>query len=305
MQHGLARGIGLALLGYIVCAMATLADSVFTIEDPPVDFEVVDAEPFDGVGDNGPFPTFNDALVGTEGECRSMAEFDISPFGIPPGEVISAARFEVRITDVDVFGLGVDGETPENLVVDGYIGNGIAELSDFEAGDGRLLDQVATPEPWIGEIVAFDVTAFVSELVDSHESFVGLTVRAGSFGGLMMEERSGFPRLTIETLLPGAVGEDDAPAASLALRIAPNPFTGLTRIEYRIPGANAGPAVLAIHDAAGRLVRTWQKADQGGDTGSLWWDGLDQGGVAVPDGVYFWRVETGSFRAVRRVTLVR
>ena len=31
-----------------------LADSVFTIEDPPVDCEVVDAEPFDGHGNNGP-----------------------------------------------------------------------------------------------------------------------------------------------------------------------------------------------------------------------------------------------------------
>jgi hypothetical protein len=37
---------------------------IFTIENPPVDFEVVDAEPFDGFGDNGPYSTFNDALLG-------------------------------------------------------------------------------------------------------------------------------------------------------------------------------------------------------------------------------------------------
>ena len=74
------------------------ATTIFTIENPPVDFEVVDADPFDGFGDNGPYSTFNDALLGTLGECRSMAEFDISPFSVPPGEYINAATFEVIIT---------------------------------------------------------------------------------------------------------------------------------------------------------------------------------------------------------------
>jgi len=114
--------------------------TIFTIENPPIDFEVVDAEPFDGFGDNGPYSTFNDALLGTLGECRSMAEFDISPFSVPPGEYISSATLEVMITAIEIYGLGVNGETPESLAVDGYVGNGLQELSDFEAGDGNLLD---------------------------------------------------------------------------------------------------------------------------------------------------------------------
>ena len=187
-----------------------LADSVFTIEDPPVDCEVVDAEPFDGFGDNGPYSTFNDALLGTLGECRSMAEFDVSPFSVPPGEFISAATFEVRITAIDVFGLGVDGETPDSLAVDGYVGNGIAELSDFQAGNGNLLDLVATPDPWVGQVLSFDVTSYVTDLVEAEESFVGLTVRAETeeIGGLMMEEDDdpAFPKLTIQTIPePGAL----------------------------------------------------------------------------------------------------
>ena len=129
-----------------------------------------------------------------------MAEFDISPFTVPPGEFISAATFEVRITDIDVFGLGVDGETPESLAADGYVANGLAELSDFQAGSGNVLDSVATPTPWVGQVVSFDVTSFVTDLVNAQEPFVGLTVRAETFGGLMMEEGAGFPRLTIETI---------------------------------------------------------------------------------------------------------
>lgn len=184
------------------------ADSVFVIEDPPVDFEVVDADPFDGRGDNGPYSTFNDALLGTLGECRSMAEFDISPFRIPPGEFIYSATLEVQITEIEIYGLGVEGQTPESLAVDGYQADGLAELSDFEAGDGNLLDSVPTPNPQIGDLLTFDVTRFVSDAVAAGWQFVGLTVRAETFGGLWVTEGGVYPKLTIRTGIPGDINHD-------------------------------------------------------------------------------------------------
>ncbi len=198
------------------------ATTIFTIENPPVDFEVVDADPFDGFGDNGPYSTFNNALLGTLGECRSMAEFDISQFSIPPGEFISMATFDVMITDIDIFGLGVDGETPDSLAVDGYVGNGLSELSDFEAGDGNVLDSVDTPDPQIGQVLSFDVTSFVIDLVNAHEQYIGLTIRAETFGGLQVEEGGVFPKLTIETIpepepdldCEGSLSWTDVPAGS-------------------------------------------------------------------------------------------
>ena len=63
-----AAGIGVAL-ALSIPGSASVANygrrAEFTIENPPVDFEVIDAEPFDGFGDNGPYSTFNDALLGT------------------------------------------------------------------------------------------------------------------------------------------------------------------------------------------------------------------------------------------------
>ena len=172
--------------------------TIFTIENPPVDFEVVDADPFDGIGDNGPYSTFNDALLGTLGECRSMAEFDISPFTIPPETFIIIATFEVIITEIDVYGLGVDGETPDSLAVDGYVGNGLEELSDFEAGDGNILDSIDIPDPHIGQVLSFNVTSFVTDLINAQEQYVGLTIRAETFGGLWVTEGDVYPKLTIE-----------------------------------------------------------------------------------------------------------
>lgn len=198
------------LLALFFGGAAALADSTFTIENPPVDFEVVDAEPFDGIGDNGPYSTFNDALLGTLGECRSMAEFEISPFSVPPGEIIYRATFDVRITAIEIYGLGVNGETPESLAADGYIANGVDELSDFQAGDGNVLDSVATPNPQIGDVLSFDVTLFVRDAVAAQQHFVGLTVRAETFGGLWVGEGDVYPRLTIETGIPGDVDHNGA-----------------------------------------------------------------------------------------------
>ena len=227
MSHVISRrSAGLFLVLQFAVA-GTFAESTFTIENPPVDFEVVDAEPFDGVGNNGPYSTFNDALLGTLGECRSMAEFDISSFTVPAGEFIYAATFEVRVTATEIYGLGVNGETPASLAADGYIGNGVAELSDFQAGDGNVLDAVDTPHPQIGDIVSFDVTGFVSEVVALEESYVGLTVRAETFGGLWVGEGGAYPTLIIRTGIPGDLDHDgDVDLSDLAQLLANYGMTG-------------------------------------------------------------------------------
>jgi hypothetical protein len=202
MKYAIGSAIGFLLLSGFAWGPPAMADSIFTIEDPDVDFEVIDYDPWDGHGDVGPFYTFNDALIGTEGEIRSMAEFDLSGFTVPPGEFISDAMFEVRITTIDVFGMGVDGDIPSGLAVDGYLGNGVDELSDFEAGDGNQLDSLPISDPQIGDILRFSVTPFITDLVNAGETWAGLTLRAESFGGLMFEEGQGYPRLTIQTAVP-------------------------------------------------------------------------------------------------------
>jgi hypothetical protein len=298
--------IGLMLLAFAAWAATAPAQSLFTIDDPPVDFEVVDAEPFDGIGDNGPYATFNDALLGTLGECRSMAEFDISAFILPPGEVIASATLEVMITAIEIYGLGVDGETPEYLAVDGYVGDGVAELADFQAGDGNLLDTVLTPAPYVGQVVSFDVTPFVTEVVAVGETYVGLTVKAGTFGGLWVTEGNGYPRLTIETQPdPSGVARTDIPAGLVLRQNVPNPFTSETRIDYAVPRGAADPVVISVYDASGRLVRTLKDGPEGPGTHSVFWDGRDRSGKAAPSGVYFCRLSCGGMSETRRILLVR
>jgi hypothetical protein len=190
-----------AVMGLCLSLLATEKAKAATFTfDPTITFEVGDGfftEPFDGRGDaDAVFPgNFDTVVLGTLGEAAEFAEFDISGFSIPAQEVITSATFQTRISSLQVGGLGVNfGENPDSLGVRGYVGNGIAEASDFQAG--TLLDTVDISSASVGQLLSFDVTAFVQNLVSNDDSFVGFGVRAQDFGGLALER---FPTLTIAT----------------------------------------------------------------------------------------------------------
>ena len=188
--------IGIAA-GLMVAAGAS-AQSEFVLLDPPVDFEVIDMNPFDGFGDTGPFSTFNTIGLCPQGDVREMAEFDLSGVSIPNGEVVVEATFEVQVNSIHVEGLGVEnGNTPDQLSVYGYVGDGLEGIPDFEAG--RLLDSADTSNPFEGQIISFDVTAFVGDLVQSQERYAGMAIRGDEIGLIAIIENGTFPRLTIRS----------------------------------------------------------------------------------------------------------
>jgi len=83
----------------------------------------------------------------------------------------------------------------------------------------------------------------------------------------------------------------------------PNPFGGSdgTTIHYSL----AAPAKihLMILDATGRLVKTLVQEGSAGQN-RLHWDGTDNSGRAVTNGVYFYSIDTGAFSARKKMVLV-
>ncbi|MFN8176923.1 MAG: FlgD immunoglobulin-like domain containing protein [bacterium] len=88
-------------------------------------------------------------------------------------------------------------------------------------------------------------------------------------------------------------------SAAAAVRCAPNPFRDATSLTFASPRAAAGP--VTIHDVAGRCVRTLRTD---GDA-SLVWDGRDARGLAVPAGVYYWRLGSGADTRTGSIVRVR
>ena len=102
----------------------------------------------------------------------------------------------------------------------------------------------------------------------------------------------------------GVTDAPPAPApAALALTAYPNPFNPRTTLRLKL--ARSGTARLAIHDAAGRLVRTLTSGDLAAGVHEFTWDGLDRAGRSVAAGVYFAVAETAEARETTRLALVR
>ncbi len=97
-----------------------------------------------------------------------------------------------------------------------------------------------------------------------------------------------------------------APAAPADLRLhqnRPNPFNPRTTLRFEL--AEAGPVRLAVHDAAGRLVRVLLAGDRPAGAHEVAWDGRDAAGRAVGSGTYLALLRTGTSAAAIRMTLVR
>ncbi len=92
-------------------------------------------------------------------------------------------------------------------------------------------------------------------------------------------------------------------AGRLDAAVAPNPASGAVRVHFRLP--EAAVVRLSVFDTAGRRVRSGIEAPLPAGKHDLAWDGaLDDGGPA-PAGLYFYRIEAGSFATVGRIVLTR
>jgi len=84
----------------------------------------------------------------------------------------------------------------------------------------------------------------------------------------------------------------------------PNPFNPTTTTRYDVP-AGGGRVSLVIYDVNGRVVRTLvDRADEPGAK-SVVWDGMDEKGVAVSSGVYFYRLVGPGFSETRKMAVMK
>jgi hypothetical protein len=195
-------------LGFVLGANEEVKAATLSLE-PTIIFTVMDFDGsltyggpdiFDGLGDQVRPGNWDFVIRGSYGEIADFAEFNIGSFSVAPNTVISSAVFQANIFSLIVSGFGVDGTSPSSLGIFGYVGNGTAETSDFEAG--VLLSSVDISSSSPGDIFNFDVTQFVNKRVSNNDAFAGFGIRALNFGSLALGGGNfpGIqPRLIVET----------------------------------------------------------------------------------------------------------
>ncbi|HTY08789.1 MAG TPA: immune inhibitor A domain-containing protein, partial [Candidatus Edwardsbacteria bacterium] len=99
-------------------------------------------------------------------------------------------------------------------------------------------------------------------------------------------------------------GPRPAPPAYALAQNSPNPMgAGGTMINYALKAP--GRTSLRLYNVLGQAVRTLVDGYQQPARYAVKWDGRDDGGRPVANGIYFYRLSSGDFRSNRRLTLVR
>lgn len=91
-------------------------------------------------------------------------------------------------------------------------------------------------------------------------------------------------------------------ADALTARAWPNPFRESVQLRFALPAAGAYRA--SIHDAQGRLVRSFAGEAAAGELGIVW-DGRDAAGRVQPAGLYFVRIVGGGAAWSGRIARLR
>jgi len=82
----------------------------------------------------------------------------------------------------------------------------------------------------------------------------------------------------------------------------PNPFNPSTSLAIDFPAASEYK--LTIYNIAGQVVKTFQGNAEAGTT-TIRWDAKDNRGSQVATGVYFYSVEAGAFKDVKKMVLMK
>ena len=127
-------------------------------------------------------------------------------------------------------------------------------------------------------------------------------VEAGSFeiaSGVVFD-----PNLLRNTIPRGQTLEVRAVPSSFALnQNFPNPFNPETTILYDL--ADGARVELDIYNVMGQVVKRLVSEEQAAGRYRVVWDGSDAIGRNVASGVYFYRLNTGQFNAVRKLMLLK
>jgi len=99
---------------------------------------------------------------------------------------------------------------------------------------------------------------------------------------------------------PGA--EAGATIERLAMALAPNPSRGAARVAWQLPAA--GAVRLRVYDAGGRCVRTLVNSEMSAGRHTSVWDGRDDLGRTVAQGLYLYKLQTAGRTLTTKAVLL-
>lgn len=225
----------------------------------------------------------SDEQVDLSGMFLSDDTEDLHKWSLPAGTVLAPSASLVVWADDD------EGDNPGLHANFKLSQSGeVVTLTDAASNGGALLDLVS----------------FGRQLDDV--SYGRLPEDPSRFG-FLDQPTPGGDNFGMSKAVTGDSG-DPLPSSFLLGQNYPNPFNGTTIIPFTIPDAGIGKDVfvrLEVYNLSGQRVVSLLSGALASGQYSITWDGRDQRGHAVSSGLYFYRLEAGSFLQTRKFTLVQ
>ena len=161
-----------------------------------------------------------------------------------------------------------------------------------EAGQVRVMNAI-----WNGSEVSGggDIVRLVFRVLRDFED----NARFEIADGLVFD-----PSQFANPLVGGALDIQTTPTEFALLQNFPNPFNPDTTIGYEL--AESADVTLQIYNVVGQVVRTLMAAEsQSVGRYQVRWDGMDDRGVPVSSGIYFYQISAGKFQDVRKLMLLK
>jgi hypothetical protein len=175
LYHKVAVASVCTALGFTLGANKEAKAATFTLTDPEIFFiQGYTRRPDNVYGNTDRYSSVQKLYTGYE--KRAFYEFNIGNFSLAPNTVIKRAILKTPLRNVT--GSGNDAYLFLRLF--GYVGNGRADLSDFDAGVSIGVGEVMGPNsyPTIPlDSIDFDVTPFINTQVNSRNDFAGFGFR--------------------------------------------------------------------------------------------------------------------------------
>ena len=195
-----------------------------------------------------------------------------------------------------------------------FIATGDAFLAALDAATGEVitLSRGNSPIGWASEIGSRSADPFLRVFDPNDGTELAQIPLPGNATGAPMTYMTAGQQFIVVPIggasqkaelvaltLGGATSVDETPPAEIALsQNYPNPFQGITTIEYVLPAPTR--VALTVYDLLGRQVRTLVDEVRGQGRHQVQFDA-----AGLPSGMYFYRFETEFSSQTRQLVVVR
>jgi hypothetical protein len=185
-------------------------------------------------------------------------------------------------------------------------GDSVIDVADITELANYLFRGAKRPCPWKAADVNCDCKLDVGDLL----RLIGYVFRGESAphcddseSGRMSPETGLQPLKRGTEPSPSKAEQGTLPKTCTLFQNYPNPFNPETDISYDLPKDSW--VRLSIYNIRGQKVKTLVDEFEAAGHKSVTWNGRSQDGNQVASGVYFYKLETGEFTAIRKMVLLR